>query len=190
LSQHLPQDSDDLLFRRGVNALGFAVAADKDGQPLDCGRHVQRQLIAGVLLPVGAGVGIFRGALMVKTQAYHWNAVGPLFHSLHLLTEEQYNNLFGAIDEMAERVRALGYPAPYSITDMISHSEISENVGNPTTEQMIANLVKDHEIAARRFRQSVARAEEASDVVTADMLTARMAFHEKAIWMLSALLAR
>ncbi len=128
--------------------------------------------------------------LMVKTQAYHWNAVGPLFHSLHLLTEEQYNNLFKAIDEMAERVRSLGYPAPYSITDMISHSEISENVGNPTTEQMITNLINDHEIAARRFRQSVARAEDAADVVTADMLTARMAFHEKAIWMLSALLAK
>jgi starvation-inducible DNA-binding protein len=126
--------------------------------------------------------------LMVKTQAYHWNAVGPLFHSIHLLTEEQYQNLFAAVDEMAERIRALGYPAPSSITEMVSLSEISEDTGNPTTEQMIKNLIADHEVAARRFRQSAERAEELSDIVTADMLTERIAFHEKAIWMLRALL--
>ena len=128
--------------------------------------------------------------LMVKTQAYHWNAVGPLFHSIHSLTEEQYDNLFEAIDDMAERVRALGYPAPASITDMISLSEIDEDMGNPTTEQMVENLISDHEIAARRFRQSAERAEDVKDIVSADMLTQRLAFHEKAIWMLRALLAK
>ena len=128
--------------------------------------------------------------LMVKTQAYHWNAVGPLFHSIHLLTEEQYDDLFKAIDVLAERVRALGYPAPTSITDMISLSEIEEDVGNPTTEQMVENLIADHEIAARRFRQSAERADSVKDMVSADMLTERLAFHEKAIWMLRAMLAK
>tara|TARA_R110002126_G_scaffold289659_1_gene445131 strand:- start:1169 stop:1669 length:501 start_codon:yes stop_codon:yes gene_type:complete len=127
--------------------------------------------------------------LMVKTQGYHWNAVGPLFRSVHMLTEEHYQNLFEAIDNLAERVRALGYPAPSSITQMIGLAAIQEDTENPTTEKMIKNLVNDHEIAARRFRESVERAEEAGDVVTADMLTARIAFHEKAIWMLSALLS-
>lgn len=128
--------------------------------------------------------------ILVKTQAYHWNAVGPLFHSIHVLTEEHYNDLFGAVDELAERIRALGYPAPSSITEMVAMSAISEDIGNPTTEEMIGNLVQDHETAARRFRQCVNRAEENGDVVTADMLTARITFHEKAVWMLKAFLAK
>ena len=127
--------------------------------------------------------------LMVKTQAYHWNSVGPLFHSIHILTEEQYTNMFEAIDELAERVRSLGFPAPSSITEMTGMSGLSEDIGNPTTEKMIANLISDHEMVARRFRQSVAYAEQNKDVVTADMLTARIAFHEKAVWMLRAFLA-
>lgn len=126
--------------------------------------------------------------LMVKTQGFHWNAVGPLFHSIHILTEEHYQNLFHAIDELAERIRALGYPAPSSITEMIGLTEIEESTENPTTEEMVAGLAHDHEIVARRFRMSAERAEEVGDVVTADMLTARIAFHEKAIWMLKALL--
>jgi starvation-inducible DNA-binding protein len=126
--------------------------------------------------------------LLVKTQACHWNVVGPLFHSVHLITEEQYNDLFRAVDEIAERIRALGYPAPSSFTDMVAVSGISEDGGNATTEEMIGNLVKDHEAATRRFREAVRRADDNKDVVTADMLTARMAFHEKSVWMLKALL--
>lgn len=128
--------------------------------------------------------------LMVKTQAYHWNAVGPLFHSVHLLTEEHYTNLFEAVDDLAERIRALGYPAPSSFTEMVTMTGLTEDTGNPTTEAMIENLVADHETTARRFRDAVARAEEHRDVVTADMLTTRIAFHEKAIWMLKAMLSR
>jgi starvation-inducible DNA-binding protein len=126
--------------------------------------------------------------LMVKTQGYHWNAVGPLFRSVHLLTEEHYQNLFEAIDELAERIRALGYPAPGSITDMISKSEISEDTGNPTAEKMIENLARDHETVARRFRKAAEMADDNKDFVTHDMLTERIEFHEKAVWMLSALL--
>lgn len=126
--------------------------------------------------------------LMVKTQGYHWNVVGPLFNSIHALTEEHYNDLFAAIDDLAERIRALGYTAPSSITEMIAQTALDEDTGNPTTEQMVKNLIRDHEIVARRFRECIERAEEAKDMVTADMLTERIAFHEKAVWMLRALL--
>jgi starvation-inducible DNA-binding protein len=124
--------------------------------------------------------------LMVKTQGYHWNVVGPLFYSLHKLTEEHYNNLFAAVDELAERIRALGYPAPASITDMIGRTVITEETGNPTTEQMVKNLIDDHEAVASRFREYVEIAEGVNDVVSAEMLTARLAYHEKSLWMLRA----
>lgn len=124
--------------------------------------------------------------LMVKTQGYHWNVVGPLFYSLHKLTEEHYNNLFAAVDELAERIRALGYPAPASITDMISRTVITEETGNPTAEQMVKTLINDHEAVASRFREYVEIAEGVNDVVSADMLTARLAYHEKAVWTLRA----
>jgi len=127
--------------------------------------------------------------LLVKTQGYHWNVVGPLFVSLHRLTEEQYQNLFEAVDDLAERVRALGYPAPTSITEMIALAEISENSGNPTAEQMVENLVADHEAIVRRLREGTVAAEELHDVATAGMLTDRIQFHEQAIWMLRAVVA-
>lgn len=127
--------------------------------------------------------------LMVKTHGYHWNVVGPLFRSIHMLTEEHYTDMFAAVDEMAERIRALGYPAPGSITEMMGLTALQEDTGNPTTEKMVENLIGDHEIIARRFRECIERAEEAKDAVTADMLTARLAFHEKAVWMLRAILS-
>ena len=127
--------------------------------------------------------------LLVKTQGYHWNVVGPLFVSLHRLTEEQYENLFEAADDLAERIRALGHPAPTSITEMIPLTVISEDTGNATAEQMVANLARDHEAIVRRLREGVEIAEDLRDMVTADMLTERMQFHEQAIWMLRAVLA-
>ncbi|HEY9548051.1 MAG TPA: DNA starvation/stationary phase protection protein [Kiloniellaceae bacterium] len=127
--------------------------------------------------------------LLVKTQGYHWNVVGPLFVSLHRLTEEQYQNLFEAVDDLAERVRALGFPAPSSITEMVAMAEILEDTGNPTAEQMVGTLVADHERIVRRLREATVTAEELHDVVTAGMLTERMQFHEKAVWMLRALIA-
>lgn len=126
--------------------------------------------------------------LMIKTQGYHWNVVGPLFHSIHVVTEEHYEDMFPAIDELAERIRALGYPAPSSISEMISLSGLEENSDNPTTEEMIKNLVRDHQAVARRFREAAEHAGNAGDVVSEDMLTGRIAFHEKAVWMLTALL--
>lgn len=127
--------------------------------------------------------------LLVKTHGYHWNVVGPLFVSLHELSEQHYQNLFEAADDLAERIRALGYPAPSSITEMMSFSEIKEDIGNPSAEEMICTLIHDHEVVVRRLRAAGELAEELKDAVTADMLTERMEFHEKAIWMLKALLA-
>jgi starvation-inducible DNA-binding protein len=126
--------------------------------------------------------------LMTKTLAYHWNVVGPLFHSVHELTEEQYDDLFKAIDDLAERIRALGHVAPSSMQEMLNDTVLHEDSGHPSTRDMLTNLVRDHETVARRFRESVLHAEEEKDVVTADLLTERLAFHEKSIWMLRAIL--
>jgi starvation-inducible DNA-binding protein len=125
--------------------------------------------------------------LMVKTQAYHWNVVGPLFYSIHKLTEEHYENLFAAADEVAERIRALGYPSISSTEEMTTVSSVKEDTGNPNAEEMIENLVADHETVAKNFRETAELAEEHKDLVTADMLTARIQFHEQAIWMLKAI---
>ncbi len=125
--------------------------------------------------------------LLIKTQGYHWNVVGPLFVSMHELTEKQYENLFVAVDAIAERIRALGYPAPSSMNEMIPLTAIGEDTGNPTAEAMIDKLVFDHEIVVQRLRAVTDIAQEMRDHVTADMLTARMAFHEQAVWMLRAI---
>lgn len=125
--------------------------------------------------------------LMVKTHGYHWNVVGPLFVSIHKLTEEHYENLFQAVDDIAERIRALGFPAPSSITEMVGLTAIVEDTENPTAAEMLENLSRDHETLVRRLREATEAAEDLHDSVTADMLTARMAFHEQAIWMLKAI---
>ena len=128
--------------------------------------------------------------LLVKTQGFHWNVVGPLFVSLHELTEQQYQDLFGAIDKMAERIRALGYPAPTSIADLMPHSALAEAHGsNFSAEQMVSALISDHETVSRRLRDAVEVAEDLRDAATADMLTERLQVHEKAIWMLRAIIA-
>jgi starvation-inducible DNA-binding protein len=128
--------------------------------------------------------------LFVKTQAVHWNVVGPLFFGLHNLTEEQYRNLFEAIDAIAERIRALGYPAPASVAEMIPLSVISESEAALSAEDMIQALADDHEKISIRLRDIIEHAEQQRDAVTADLLTARLQFHEEAVWMLRAILTR
>jgi starvation-inducible DNA-binding protein len=125
--------------------------------------------------------------LYTKTQAIHWNVVGPLFYTLHKLTEEQYEDLAEAIDTLAERMRALGAPAPGSFGEFLELSDIPETRDEQTAEQAVAMLCADHETAARTFREATRMATDCDDVVTADLLTERMAMHEKAAWMLRAL---
>jgi len=126
-------------------------------------------------------------ALLIKTHGYHWNVVGPLFYSLHKLTEEQYTDLFEAVDDLAERVRALGFPAPGSFAQMAQMSVVEENQGVPAAEDMIKDLIRDNEAVVRRMREIAVIADELEDTVTNDLLTERMGEHEKAIWMLKAM---
>lgn len=117
--------------------------------------------------------------LYLKTHNYHWNVTGPMFNTLHLMFETQYNELALAVDLIAERIRALGHPAPGSYAQYAKLSAIRETEGVPTTEQMIADLVKGQEAVVRTARKVFPTAEKASDQPTIDLLTQRMNVHEK-----------
>lgn len=125
--------------------------------------------------------------LLVKTHVYHWNVVGPLFLPFHELTEQHYKDLFEATDVIAERIRALGYPAPLSFAELQPQAAVAEETKNRSAESMVKHLINDHEAMVKRMREVTSDAEDADDPVTADMLTQRLAFHEKAIWMLRAI---
>tara|TARA_R110000772_G_scaffold73353_3_gene160413 strand:- start:180 stop:683 length:504 start_codon:yes stop_codon:yes gene_type:complete len=125
--------------------------------------------------------------LYVKTLGVHWNVTGPAFYSLHKLTEEQYEDLHAAADAIAERVRALGQIAPASYDEFKKLSKIESSKIPMQASEMLDELIADNEIAAKRFREFVAIAEEAEDVFTADMLTARIGQHEENIWMLKSM---
>jgi len=125
--------------------------------------------------------------LLVKTHVYHWNVVGPIFLPLHELTEKQYQDLFEAADTIAERIRALGHPTPLSFEEMLPKTLVTEETSNRTAGDMVAHLVADHEQLTKRIRNVASAADKADDFVTTDMLTARLTFHEKAIWMLRAI---
>lgn len=144
----------------------------------------KRKKIAGSLSQILAGT----YALMVKTHIYHWNVVGPLFHSIHVMTEEQYEDLFKATDEIAERIRALGFRAPVSGN---RGADIVVELGEETksAHDMVADLVADHENLIRIMREAAEAAEDAEDFVSHDMLVGRMTYHEKVVWMLRAVIA-
>jgi len=124
--------------------------------------------------------------LIFKTHAYHWNVEGPLFYSIHTLTETQYENMFSAADELAERIRALGQLAPGKLSEIVERSVVADLEKMPSAEQMVEDLAADHERVAQRLRDLVDVAEERKDAVTADLATERCAFHEQAAWMLRA----
>lgn len=127
--------------------------------------------------------------LYVKTHGYHWNVRGPQFGSLHTLFEQHYTDLALAIDELAERIRALGENAPGSMAMFQELSELKEAEGVPIADEMIRDLAADHVTLSRIAAEVVDAAEEVEDVVTADMATSRKLFHDKAAWMLRAYLA-
>ena len=127
--------------------------------------------------------------LTIKSHIYHWNVVGPLFRSLHLLTEEHYNELFEATDTIAERIRAIGFLAPEKMGDISAFSPDAKAISALSAEDMIHDLISDHEAAVRAMRKAGEKAGDAGDLVTEDMLTARLTFHEKALWMLRAIVA-
>ncbi len=126
--------------------------------------------------------------LYLKTHNFHWNVTGPMFNTLHLMFEEQYNELATAVDDLAERIRSLGFPAPGSYAEYGRLSEITIDEGVPKATDMIRELVDGHETVARTARQTFQTAEEGNDESSADLLTQRMQIHEKTAWMLRSLL--
>jgi starvation-inducible DNA-binding protein len=128
--------------------------------------------------------------LNAKTQAVHWLVEGPMFYSVHKLTEEHYEDMQDAIDDIAERVRALGFfPLP-GLAAFLQESEVPELDTEGTVAEMVTALAEDHQTVARLAREIVGECDEADDVFTADMLTTRIGVHEKASWMLNALRAQ
>ena len=125
--------------------------------------------------------------LMFKTHAYHWNVEGPLFYSLHKLTEEQYEDLFAAADELAERIRALGHMAPMKLADITSQSVVKDLEDIPSAGEMCEDLANDHERIAHRMHALIELSGKHRDAVTEDMATARSSVHEQAVWMLRAI---
>jgi len=127
--------------------------------------------------------------LTIKSHIYHWNVVGPLFMPLHELTEAHYNELFAAADVIAERVRALGHLAPDQLAEAAQFAPSGSSVEKKSAVAMVEDLIKDHETAVRTMREAAGNAGDNDDLVTEDMLTARLTFHEKALWMLRAHIA-
>lgn len=126
--------------------------------------------------------------LYQKTHAYHWNVTGPHFVSLHAMFEEQYREMWAALDEIAERVRALGEFAPSSGKAFTELSSIeSADSSSPSAEQMVKNLLDGHEALIRRARKALDIADDVDDAASEDLLTQRIQTHEKTAWMLRAL---
>lgn len=122
--------------------------------------------------------------LYLKTHNYHWNVTGSHFKSLHELFEEHYTELATAVDEIAERIRALGELAPGSFKEFLSLTSIKEAQGHPNDMQMVEDLVVAHEQVVKTARQVLPKAADAGDEVTVGLLAARMEVHEKTAWML------
>jgi starvation-inducible DNA-binding protein len=126
--------------------------------------------------------------LYLETHGYHWNVTGPMFRTLHLMFEEEYLELALAVDEIAERIRALGHYAPASFGHYTKLSSIESDDTVPGALKMVANLVAGHEAVCVAARQTLGVADEAGDSVTVDLATRRLDVHEKTAWMLRSLL--
>ncbi|MEQ8753340.1 MAG: Dps family protein [Coleofasciculus sp. G1-WW12-02] len=126
--------------------------------------------------------------LYLKTHYFHWNVTGPMFHSLHNMFETEYTELAVAVDDIAERIRTIGYPAPGSYSEFTELSSIPESRGVPEATEMVRLLVEGNEAVVRTAREAFPAAERANDESTVDLLTERMRTHEKTAWMLRSML--
>jgi len=126
--------------------------------------------------------------LYLKTHNFHWNVEGPMFNTLHLMFMEEYTELWNALDLIAERIRALGFPAPATYREFAKLSSIEETEGVPEALDMVRLLVSGHEAVARTARAAFPAAEKAGDESTCDLYTQRLNIHEKTAWMLRSLL--
>lgn len=123
-------------------------------------------------------------ALYVKTQAFHWNVTGHFFDALHKMFQVQYEDLFEASDEVAERIRALGVYAPGSMQEFSKRSIIKEEMGVPSWSNMVRQLLEGNEHILQNLRKVVPLAEKYSDYATVDLIVRRVQAHEKSAWML------
>lgn len=128
--------------------------------------------------------------LYLKTHNFHWNVTGPHFTALHAMFEHQYTELANAVDEIAERIRALGFPAPGSYREFGQLTSIKESEGKIGPDEMIAELVVGNECIVKTARKIFPEVDKAHDEATADLLTKRMEIHEKTAWMLRSLLEK
>ncbi len=126
--------------------------------------------------------------LYLMTHNFHWNVTGPQFNSLHLMFMAQYTEQWNALDLIAERIRALGHPAPGTYKEFVKLASIKEVEGVPKADDMIRHLVSAQEATARTARKLFALVDAANDQPTADLLTQRLEVHEKTAWMLRSLL--
>jgi len=153
--------------------------------PIDIGISVKdREAIAKGLSCVLADT----YTLYLKTHAFHWNVEGPMFNTLHLMFMGQYTELWNALDAIAERIRALGFPAPGSYKQLGKLTSIDDTEGVPEAMEMVRLLVKGHEAVTRTARKAFDAVDNAGDEATADLLTQRLQIHEKTAWMLRSLL--
>jgi starvation-inducible DNA-binding protein len=128
--------------------------------------------------------------LYLKTHYFHWNVTGPMFNTLHLMFEQQYNELALAVDVIAERIRSLDFYAPGTYREFAKMATIKETDSVPKAEDMIRELVAGHEAVVRTARSVFPAADEAADEASADLLTQRLQLHEKTAWMLRSLLEK
>ncbi len=123
-------------------------------------------------------------SLMVKTQGVHWNVQGPLFYSIHKLTEEQYSEMFATIDELAERIRALGLLAPQNVAEMVEAATLNKNEESDVLQDRIEMLISGNEQIAKNLRAAAESVEALRDVKSADIIAERVGVHEQNAWML------
>lgn len=123
--------------------------------------------------------------LYVQTHGYHWNVEGPKFRQLHMVFEEQYQNLWGALDDIAERIRTQDAYAPGSVADLMALAG-EEAAPAQSADDMVANLIEAHEGVAKTLRDAISTAAEAGDEASAGLLTDRLEWHEKELWMMKA----
>lgn len=126
--------------------------------------------------------------LYLATHNFHWNVTGPMFNTLHAMFEQQYTELATAVDDIAERIRALGYPTPGTYAEFVKLTRLEEPKPGLKAEDMIRYLIKGQEAVVRTARETLPVAEKADDQPTIDLLTQRMQIHEKNAWMLRSLL--
>ena len=158
-------------------------------------KHTSAAIDIGISAPkrekIAAGLSALLAdsyTLYLMTHNFHWNVTGPMFNTLHLMFMEQYVELWNALDVIAERIRALGHPAPFGGSLYASLASIPESQGVPAALAMVRELVEGHEAVARTIRGVFALADAANDQPTADLLTQRLQIHEKTAWMLRSLL--